>query len=327
MINSILQSLKIKGECKGITDHRHYRLYDIELAPGQSLRKLESHVREIGLALRSLNQPAIIPIPERGIVRLQTTARKPNVLWFDKLYESCKNDKPEGLLQFLVGEQNDGAPVWIDFAKAPHMLVAGGTGSGKSSFLHTIIANCLKRDDIWLYLADPKHGVEFYKYEDYANVIVHTYDETVSMLENLHADMEQRYELFRKLGIKNIAESPFVAPKIMVIIDEVADLMLRDKDKKNPNRGQFERLLIGLAQKSRAVGIHIILATQRPSVDVLTGLIKANFPSRLACKVSSSVDSKVIIDQAGAENLGGRGEAILNHDNHYGIRFQVAFSS
>lgn len=321
MIDDILSSLKIKATCKSIKEHRHYKLFDIELAPGQSIKKIESNVREIGLGLRSLTVPFITTIPESGIVRLQVAMKEAETIHFDELYERSISVKPKGLLPFLLGEQANGEPVWLDMATNPHMLVAGSTGSGKSVFLHTLIANVKKRNDIMLYLVDPKNGVEFGQYAKDCNSIVYNYAGTIKMLQLLATEVEERYNLFRQLGIKNLSESPFVVPKILVIIDEVADLMLQDDDR------QFETLLVKISQKSRAVGIHMVLATQRPSVDVLTGLIKANFPARVACRVSSAVDSKVIIDQSGAEHLMNKGDAILNCNAFNNIRFQVAYSS
>jgi S-DNA-T family DNA segregation ATPase FtsK/SpoIIIE len=323
MIEPILHSLKIRGRCKDVKENRHFRTYDIELEPGQSLRKLENHLREIGLMLRSHSIPTMTTVPESGIVRLQITHCPQQVLNFDELFAKNISTRPNTLLPFLLGEDASGKAIWIDVATCPHILVAGSTGSGKSVFLHTLIANALKRDDVQLYLVDPKAGIEFNVYKNEANIIVNTYEESIKLLRFLQEEMEERYEKFQELGIRSISDCPFIVPKVLVIIDEVSDLMLQDQDKNNKSRGVFEKLLIQIAQKSRAVGIHLVLATQRPSVDVLTGLIKANFPARIACKVSSAIDSKVILDQHGAENLLGRGDALLRSDNG-NIRFQVA---
>lgn len=319
-MDEVLHSLKIKGRCKAVRDYRHFRLYDVELNAGQSIKKLESHAREIGLALRSRTTPIITMIPENGIVQIQITTGNASVIPFNELYDRSLDSKPEGLLPFLLGEQANGNPVWLDMATNPHMLVAGSTGSGKSVFLHTLIANVMKRNDINLYLVDPKQGVEFSKYSSVCNSIVYDYESSVQLLEMLTEEVEHRYELFRRLNIKSIQDSPHVVPKILVIIDEVSDLMLQDTDKK------FQHLLVKISQKSRAVGIHMVLATQRPSVDVLTGLIKANFPARVAFKVSSTIDSRVILDSVGAENLMNRGDGILNCNKFEMVRFQSAFS-
>lgn len=319
-MDEVLRSLKIKGRCKSVRDYRHFRLYDIELNAGQSIKKLESHAREIGLALRSRSVPTIKMIPENGIVQIQITTGTASVIPFEELYERSLPYKPEGLLPFLLGEQADGNSVWLDMATNPHMLVAGSTGSGKSVFLHTLIANVIKRNDISLYLVDPKQGVEFHKYNNICNSIVYDYESSVQLLLMLTEEVERRYEMFHRLNIKSIQECPLVVSKILVIIDEVSDLILQDSNK------QFQNLLIKISQKSRAVGIHMVLATQRPSVDVLTGLIKANFPARVAFKVSSAIDSKVILDSSGAENLMNRGDAILNCNKFEMVRFQSAYT-
>lgn len=320
-MDEILRSLKIKGHCKKISDYRHFRLYDIELNPSQSIKKLESQAREIGLALHSLGVPTINVIPEDGIIQIQIATGQASSLPFEELYNKNIGNKPDGLLTFLLGEEANGNPIWLDMATNPHMLVAGSTGSGKSVFLHTLIANVKKRNDIMLYLVDPKQGVEFGKYSDIANAIINDYDSALNLLQMLTEEVEHRLSLFKTMGIKNIKDSPYIVPKILVIIDEVSDLMMQDKDKK------FQNLLVRISQKSRAVGIHMVLATQRPSVDVLTGLIKANFPARVAFKVSSAIDSRVILDSVGAENLINKGDAILSCNKFDKVRFQAAYVS
>jgi len=168
--------------------------------------------------------------------------------------------------------------------------------------------------------------VEFAPYrkpqlKEFIPVIATSYDETILMLEGLVSQMEVRYNNLLRLGLQSIEQmrSPF--DKIIVIIDEVADLILSDG-----RSHRFEELVVKLAQKSRAAGIYLVLATQRPSVDVLTGLIKANFEARLSCRVSSRVDSGVILDHAGAEHLCGRGDAIFKNRNHNSVRLQIAFT-
>ena len=143
------------------------------------------------------------------------------------------------------------------------------------------------------------------------------------MLEYLHRQMEDRYELLARHGVQQLAEKPGLFPQLLVVIDEVADLMLQDKTTRTK---RFESLVVSLAQKCRAAGIYLVLATQRPSTDVLTGLIKANFPARISCKVATRVDSQVILDSPGAECLLGRGDAILQSPVNDRIRFQVAYT-
>src|ERR1700748_512539 len=202
VLDKILSSLKIKAHCESIKSHRHYQLYDIKLEPGQSIKKIESNVREIGLGLRSLTVPFVTTIPESGIVRLQVATKEAETIHFNDLYERSIHLKPAGLLPFLLGEQANGEPVWLDMATNPHMLVAGFTGSGKSVLLHTLIANVKKRNDVMLYLVDPKNGVEFGQYANDCNSIVYDYAGTIKMLQLLAGEVEERYNLFRQRGIK-----------------------------------------------------------------------------------------------------------------------------
>ncbi len=326
-IDEILDSFKIKAKCISVSRHRHLVFCDLRLDSGTKVRRIECCAREIGLSLHSKGTPLVITDSEKGIVSIQFATRNADTLPFIDIFNEYKNSSPEGILQFLLGENGNGEPLWVDMAKNPHMLIAGGTGSGKSTLLHTIIANAILRDDIWLYLSDPKSGVEFNIYDkyDYCNFLATDYDSTLKMLESLNEEMERRYQALSRFGISSIEQNKEIFPKILVIIDEVADLILQDQDKSNINKGKFEHLLCLIAQKSRAAGIFMILATQRPSVDIISGRIKANFPARIACKVSSSIDSKVILDQTGAESLLGRGDAIINSANYNFTRFQVSY--
>lgn len=325
--DKILNQFKIKAKCVGVSTHRHLTFCNLNLDCGVKVRKIESCAREIGLALRSKGTPLVITDSEKGIVSIQFATRNADTLPFVDLFNLYKNSTPDGILPFLLGEQGNGQPLWIDMAKNPHMLIAGGTGSGKSTLLHTIIANAVFRKDIQLYLSDPKAGVEFSLYDKYdcCNYLAIDYDSTLKMLEFINEEMERRYQALSRFNISSIEQNKEIFPKIMVIIDEVADLILQDQDKNNLNKGRFEHLLCLIAQKSRAAGIFMILATQRPSVDIISGRIKANFPARIACKVSSAVDSKVILDQTGAESLLGRGDAIINSANYNYTRFQVSY--
>lgn len=321
-LNQILNGLKINAQCVNFRKHRHMASYDLKLELGSRIRKIELYSREIGLALKSKTNPIITPIPEEGIVRLRVASQQAETIYFQDLFRSAQ--APPGILPFLLGEMDTGEQMWMDMALNPHLLVAGGTGSGKSTFLHLLIANALRRNDTWIYLMDPK-GVEFSGYQQRVNRVSTTYEDAIYILDQIYFEMEKRYRIMRRAGVRSIEENPNIFPKCLIIIDEVSDLMMQDADKSNSRRGTFEKLLVSLAQKARAAGIYIVLATQRPSVDVITGLIKANFPARLACKVSSNTDSKVVLDQSGAESLLGRGDAILNNYNNHYSRFQVAY--
>jgi S-DNA-T family DNA segregation ATPase FtsK/SpoIIIE len=326
-LNNILSGLKINAKCVNVSMHRHLVFCDLELDRGAKIRNIEVHAREIGLALRSKGIPIVLTNSEKGIVSIQFATREADTLSFLDLFNLNKKLVPEGILPFLLGENGNGEPLWLDMAKNPHMLIAGGTGSGKSTLLHTIIANAVFRNDVWLYLSDPKAGVEFSLYNKYdcCNFLATDYNSTLNMLESISEEMERRYQALSLFNISSIEQNKEIFPKIMVIIDEVADLILQDQDKHNLNKGKFEHLLCSIAQKSRAAGIYIVLATQRPSVDIISGRIKANFPARIACKVSSAIDSKVILDQTGAESLLGRGDAIINSAKYNYTRFQVSY--
>lgn len=321
-MNELLKGFKIKATCVDAKSHRHFSFYDVKLDHGTKISKLVRNAGELGLAMQAKTDIIVTPLTEQGVVRLHTTHATADTLSFDKLYNAHKAPKGH-LLPFLFGETAEGSPLFVDMAKNPHLLVAGSTGSGKSVFLHTMIANAAKRRDTKLFLIDTKR-VEFNIYNnDYLKPLVYhiadDYDSAMGILKTAHQLMELRYEHMSKMGIQSIEQCPDVFDKIMIIIDEAADLMLYNKTK------DFEQLVVRLAQKARAAGIYLVLATQRPSVDVLTGLIKSNFPARVACKVSTKVDSRVVLDQHGAENLAGRGDAIVKQPSSNATRFQVAF--
>jgi S-DNA-T family DNA segregation ATPase FtsK/SpoIIIE len=322
-MNEILSKLEIKAECVNAERHRHLAFFDINLSIGTKISKIESYSKEIGLALKCKTSPIVTIIPELGVVRIKVAFDKAPVIHFNELSNNASEGK--GTLPLLLGETDSGKEMWVDMAKLPHALVSGTTGSGKSTLLHTIIANVIDRSDCNVYLSDPKRGVEFGCYKGKAIKIATDYDSTLSMLYILQNLMEKRYTLLESIKLRSIEDNTNIFNKILVVIDEVADIMLSDNDRKNPKRGEFEKVLCNLAAKSRAAGIYIILATQRPSVDVITGMIKANFPARFACKVSSSIDSKVILDQLGAEELLGCGDTLLKSPNHNMVRFQSAY--
>jgi len=321
-LNEVLVGYKINASCVAVNRHRNLAMYDIKLNPGCRIRKLELYAREIALALKSKN-PTVREVPTEGIVRFTVAERDPEVLPFESLAEG---PRPAGVLPLLLGETETGEKLWIKMEKNPHLLVAGETGSGKTTVLHTIIANVIGREDVWLYLIDPKNGLEFGIYENKAYKIAYDYDAALDMLDDIRFNMDMRGKFLNEIGKRSIEDDPSILPPVLVVIDEIAALMLWDSDKKNPQKGSFERKLVDIAQRSRSSGIYIVLATQRPSTDVVTGLIKANFPARIACRVSSSVDSKVILDQTGAENLTPRSHAIISSPELFAT-FKVAYTT
>lgn len=314
-LNQALSDLNININCIKYEKHRHLELFDLVLGNGAKLSKLQNSLVEIGIKMKAKAIPIISVLSEKGIIRMKMASQDMATLYLNDLYCS-----PPKSLKFpiLLGENDMGEPFWMDYADNPHMLVAGGTGSGKSSLLHTIVASALKIG-VRVYVSDPKSGTEFGDYNSLFSGWATTYESTVAIAKLLHDDMEQRYELRAKFGPK------FYLKKTLFVIDELADLMLSDSDPKNQNRKQLEMLILGLAQKSRAVGIHLLVATQRPSVNLISGSIKANLPARLACRVATKTDSKVVMGRDGAENLMGRGDAVFSNMRHDFERIHVAY--
>jgi S-DNA-T family DNA segregation ATPase FtsK/SpoIIIE len=329
-MNEVLNGLNIKAACTDYQEHRHFAFYDLKLDPGTMVSKIERRTREIGLAISSRTTPMVKLLQSRGLVRIQVAISDADLFPIYDLFDGVSiPSHEESLVPFILGETDEGKKMELDLSRHPHTLIAGGTGSGKSVLLHTIIANAgiLRMSgsrDIQVYLSDPKQ-VEFNVYEgvkSLAPVIAYDYDQTISMLKFIENKMNSRYELLASEGYSSVEDCPDTFSTDIVIIDEVSDLMIQDKKSK-----RFETLVVKLAQKCRAAGIYLVLATQRPSVDVLTGLIKANFPARISCKVSSRVDSQVILDSTGAECLLGRGDAILQSPVNDKTRFQVAYTN
>lgn len=317
--NRILQSFKIKARCVNYKRVRNISLFDLKLAPGTLVKEIDRYASEIALALKAKNEPITRVITELGVVRVEIVDGPPEKIDYHEQF--AKLTTKDGKLPMYLGESIDGEPVYTDFAKNPHLLVAGSTGSGKSSLLHCIMANIINDKDIDTYIVDSKG--EFGKYEAMrSNIfIASNYDKTFDIIETIYDEMEQRYSAMKDkfrfsslLGRDKREDNP-----ILLIIDEYADIAMCDESK------LLEQLLIRLTQRCRAANIFVVLATQRPSSDVLRGTLKSQFPARIACKVASRIDSKIVLDQTGAEHLAGAGDAIiLNYENDY-KRFQVAY--
>jgi DNA segregation ATPase FtsK/SpoIIIE, S-DNA-T family len=308
IFSSILASFGINATCTSYADHIGAETYDIALEPGAKISSLRTRLCELQLALKtSLSTLSIIT--EQGLLRLEIPKRNRPPL---NLFEYGSQINSVGGLSCLLGRTLMGEPVWLNVAEAPHTIIAGTTGSGKSTLIHSILANLLMKKDVHTIVFDPK-GVDFFPYESYDGIkLVYEYKDAVSITEQLVEEMNERYTKMRK------GETEF--PYIVLVIDEFADLVSQDYDK------QLYRGIRLLAQKSRAARIHIIVATQRPSVNVLDGSLKANFPTRIACHVSNGVDSRVVIDEVGAEKLPTYGSAIMKQGGN-SIRFQVAFTT
>jgi len=310
--NHILKSFNIKATCVNYSQVDSYFYYDLKLNPNARVRDIQKYSDEISLALKTPCKPSVKVLHSEGVVRLEFAGPRTKVL---KLFDYFTNDKvPTGQINCLLGQTVEGQRMWMDLATNPHMLISGTTGSGKSVLLHNIIANLLNYNNVDLYLIDPKR-IEFSGYESIEKINVsYTYEDAVSLLEGMLQVMEDRYNRMR------LGQNPASIKPIVIIIDEFADLILQDKN------DVFYTSLCRLAQKCRAAKIHIVLATQRPSVNIINGVIKANFPARIACRVASHVDSKVILDSSGAENLLGKGDALVRDNSRFLERFQIAYT-
>jgi len=314
-MNDILKSFKIKASCVNYEKNDNYAFYDLELLPSAKVLDVKRFVDEISMALKAPGKPSLKVIHEKDLVRLEFVTKRTSQLNLFE-YFAIDDDVPDGEVICLLGQDISGERVWMDLAKNPHMIIAGTTGSGKTTLVHNIIANILNYNKTFLFLIDPK-GIEFVEYDktNLKNVTVgYSYKDTLDTLDTMLSVMEFRYDL-----LKNGTPASYI-PNIVLIIDEFADLIMQDVD------NQFYTKLCRLAQKCRAAKISIVLSTQRPSVDIISGTIKANFPVRIACKVSSHVDSKVIIDAVGAEHLLGKGDALLRDHLRYLDRFQIAYT-
>ena len=320
-VNRLFEGFKIKATCVGAESHRHFVYYDVELEPGTRISRISRYREELALAMKAKTSLIVKSIPSKGIVRLQTTHAVAEKLKFEDLYRQSTAPS-DFVLPFLFGETDEGVPMWVDITKMPHLLVAGATGSGKSGFLQMLIANSAKRNDTKLFLIDTKR-VEFNIYRDpvfetLVRKVDNDFESAMDTLMFLNNIMVERYKYMASVGIQSMEDDP-IFDKIVLIIDEAADLMLFDRTK------SFEKQIAKLAQLARAAGIYMVFATQRPDVSVVTGLIKANFPARLACKVTSKVDSKVVLDRMGAEALAGRGDALFTSPVNDLQRLQVAY--
>jgi len=307
--------------------------YAIEVALGTKLSKITALERDLARALESPTGSIRIeaPIPGRSLVGIELPNRAPEFVPLKKIMQSENMKKATSKVEVALGLDVSGKALVADLSRMPHILIAGQTGSGKSVLMNTFLASILLRSspsEVKLILVDPKR-VELSGYNNIphllAPVIVEP-EKVVSALKWLMGEMDRRYKLFQQAGARNIEGynemSGFQAlPYIVLVIDELADIMLFSPV-------EVENSITRIAQMSRATGIHMVLATQRPSVDIITGLIKANIPCRIAFAVASQVDSRVILDTQGAEKLLGRGDMLyLPPEQAKPIRIQGAFVS
>lgn len=313
--------------------------YEIKPATGVKVSRILNLQDDLALALAAKDVRIEAPIPGKSVVGIEIPNSEVAMVGFREMWENAQTN-PEDLLEVPLGKAVDGSIKTFNLAKMPHILVAGSTGSGKSVAVNGIITSILMKalpSQVKFLMVDPKM-VELDVYNDIPHLLIPVVTnprKAARALQKVVDEMENRYELFRRVGSRNIEgynakvekinaesqEKQQTLPLIVVIVDELADLMMVASK-------EVEDAIIRIGQKARAAGIHMILATQRPSVDVISGLIKANVPSRVAFAVSSGTDSRTIIDSNGAEKLLGRGDMLFKPiDENHPIRLQGAFLS
>ena len=289
--------------------------YELQLAPGTKVSKVAGLKDDLSYALATTEIRILAPIPGKQAVGVEVPNLSPKLVTLGDIFGDMPGQASP--LSVWLGKDISGNSVWTDLARMPHLLIAGTTGSGKSGCVNTMLTSILLRstpDEVRMILIDPKR-IELNYYESIPHLltpVVSNPKEASAVLQNVVAEMERRYERLSIIRARNLPEAnrTFKArgedplPYLLVVIDELADLMMVSPQ-------AVEDAIIRLAQKSRAVGIHLVLATQRPSVDVITGMIKANVPSRIAFAVSSQTDSRVILDTSGAESLLGQGDMLF----------------
>ncbi len=293
--------------------------FEVKPDSGVRVRSIANLVDDIAMGLAKAGVRIEAPIPGKAAVGIEVPNADPATVYFRNILETPEFRNHKSRIAACLGADVAGRPVILDINKMPHLLVAGTTGSGKSVCINSIIMSILykaKPDEVKLILIDPKK-VEFAVYRDLPHLycpIISDPKKAAGALNSAVNEMERRFELIEEVGVRNIAgynevtaddpARPYM-PQMVIIIDELADLMMTASK-------EVETAICRLAQKARAAGMHLILGTQRPSTDVITGLIKANVPSRIAFTVTQSVDSRIIIDSVGAEKLIGRGDMLYS---------------
>jgi len=333
VIEKTLESFGIAARVAEVNLGPSVTQYALEIALGTKLSKITTLANDLALALAAPTGQIRIeaPIPGRSLVGVEVPNRSLQLVTLKQMLTSQIIKKNKSKLAIALGFNVSGQPIVADIDRMPHVLIAGATGSGKSVCIHSFISTVLFRAspaEVKLILVDPKR-VELTQYEGIPHLLTPVIVEPNKVLSALKwsiKEMERRYKLFAEVGVRNIASynelSGFTAlPYILIIIDELADIILFAP-------ADIEDTICRIAQMARATGIHLIVSTQRPSVDVITGLIKANIPCRIAFNVSSQVDSRVIIDMPGAEKLLGRGDMLfIPPDQAKPTRIQGTFVS
>ena len=332
-----LRTFKVESQIAGRTTGPVVTQFEVVPAPGVKVNRIAVLDADLALALRAPSIRIVAPIPGKGAVGVEVPNPEPEVVYLRRILETPTFQRARGALPLALGKDLNGRPYVADLAKMPHLLIAGATGSGKSICINTLITSLVYRHSpktLRLLMVDPKM-VELSMYGDLPHLrhpVVTDPNDAATVLKWAVIEMERRYALLSENGARSLGEFNKRAeegaalrraepvgfeddpdrwtytdgplPYIVVVVDELADLMMSVQ-------AEIEKPLAQLAQKARAIGIHLIVATQRPSVNVITGLIKANFPCRIAFRVSSKVDSRTIIDQNGADALLGNGDMLF----------------
>ncbi len=325
--NYLTQSLStygVEGKVVNVHPGPVITLFEVEPAEGVRVNKFVQLSDDLARVMEASSVRVIAPIPGRSSVGIEIPNRNPATVYFKSVVNSPEFAESDSMLTLAIGKTTSGEIATLDLGKMPHLLIAGTTGSGKSVCINTIICSILYHaspDEVKFVMIDPKkvemtlykklEGYHLLKMADIDEPIVTSVDNAILSLRALEKEMDRRYNVLAEAVVRNISEynnkmkkaDQLIMPYIVLVIDELADLMmLSAKDVEAP--------IARLAQLARAVGIHLVIATQRPSVDVITGVIKANFPSRIAFQVASKIDSRTIIDQPGADKLIGRGDML-----------------
>ena len=334
-----LKSFRVDASVVGAQVGPAVTLFELEVAQGTRMNKVTQLSQEIAAALRARSVRIIAPIPGRATIGIEVPNQKRRMVRLSELVSQKAYDKTFAALPLFLGMDAEGHAIVEDLARMPHLLIAGTTGSGKSVCINTILGSLLltrSPHDVKLILVDPKM-VELQMFSKVPHMmlpVVSDMQQATNVLLWAVEKMEGRYELFKNAGVRNIKNynalgeeglrermgelfneerTPRHVPYIVIVIDEMADLMMTSKK-------EAELTITRLAQKSRAVGLHVIVATQRPSTDVITGVLKGNLPTRVAFQVASKIDSRVILDAAGAEKLLGQGDMLYTPPQSSQIR-------
>ncbi len=314
-LEETLANFRVQAHVVRVTHGPAISRFELELAPGTKVNKVSELEKDIAYGMEATSIRIEAPIPGKSLVGVEVPNRKVNTVTLREVLESDPMQNARSILTVALGRDIAGTPIVCDLAKMPHMLIAGATGSGKSVCINAIINSLLFRaspDDVKLILVDPK-VVELQCYNGIPHLLIPVVNDphkAAAALAWAVAEMMERYDKFAERKVRNLegynnslgaGEKPM--PRIVIIIDELADLMMVCKK-------DVEEYICRLTQLARAAGIHLIVATQRPSVDVITGLIKANIPSRIAFKTASYVDSRTILDRNGSEQLLGWGDML-----------------